>query len=82
MNESTRDPEQMLDTIDAAQYLGIAPKTLRNYRCLSKGPHFFKAVSERRTQRGRVVYRIADLDAWRDEFWQAHKPPREARSRP
>jgi hypothetical protein len=49
-------PDGRLDPINAAAYLGLSPKTLANMRTLGTGPRFIK--------RGRIFYRIADLDAW------------------
>ncbi len=48
---------QMLNTVDAAQSLGLSPRTLEKYRCVGGGPTFRKLG-------GRVVYAIADLEGW------------------
>lgn len=46
-----------LDTVEAAQHLGLQKSTLEAWRCRGGGPRFVKM--------GRVVrYRQADLDAW------------------
>lgn len=47
-----------LDTPKAAPVIGVAPKTMENWRTLGKGPRFIKAG-------GRVVYDVADLEAWK-----------------
>lgn len=42
---------------EAAQYLGMAPATLRGWRCQKKGPRYHKS--------GHVIrYGRSDLDAW------------------
>lgn len=48
-----------LNTDDAARYVALAPATLTTLRCRGGGPRFIKL-------RSRVVYRVADLDAWLD----------------
>lgn len=49
-------PDGRLDPSNAATYLGLSAKTLANMRTLGTGPRFIK--------RGRIFYRIADLDTW------------------
>jgi hypothetical protein len=52
-------PAGLLDSAEAAAYLGRDPKTLRNWRSTGQGPRF--------SGRGRGVrYRLRDLDAWID----------------
>ena len=46
-----------LDTIEAAQYLGLQKTTLEAWRCRGNGPQFVKLNRA-------VRYRQADLDAW------------------
>ena len=46
-----------LKTPDAAVHLGLSPRTLEKHRCYGTGPRFRKLG-------GRIVYAIADLDAW------------------
>lgn len=48
-----------LRTPDAADLLGLSPRTLEKYRCLGCGPTFHKLG-------GRVVYAVEDLQAWAD----------------
>jgi len=49
---------------EAAVYIGVAPKTLANWRSAGKGPRFYKL--------GRmIVYRREDLDRYFDEHLQA-----------
>ena len=54
---STEVPPAALATADAAAYLGVAEKTLANWRGRRQGPAYVRAGA-------RVVYRVADLDAW------------------
>lgn len=44
-------------TIEAARLLGLSPRTLEKHRCDGTGPIYHKLG-------GRVVYTIADLQAW------------------
>jgi len=57
---STDETEPLLSVEQAAQYVGLSPKTLDGYRSQGKGP-LFTAVG------GRIVYRRSDLDAWLGE---------------
>ena len=56
-----------LNDIKAADYLGIAPQTLRNWRHLKKGPSYVKLGR-------RVLYRLEDLKA----FMESHTITTEA----
>jgi len=51
---------QFFRTHEAAQLLGISPRTLEKYRCHGSGPTFRKLG-------GRVVYAIGDLEAWANQ---------------
>ncbi len=44
-------------TPDAAVHLGLSARTLEKHRCYGTGPVYRKLG-------GRIVYSIADLDAW------------------
>ncbi|MEW6597638.1 MAG: helix-turn-helix domain-containing protein [Pseudomonadota bacterium] len=44
-------------TPDAALHLGLSARTLEKHRCFGTGPVFRKLG-------GRIVYAIADLEAW------------------
>ena len=46
-----------LRTPDAAVHLGLSARTLEKHRIYGTGPQYLKLG-------GRVVYTIADLDAW------------------
>lgn len=49
--------ESHVSTQAAADYLGVAAKTLEKWRWQGRGPAFVKAGA-------RVVYSYTDLDAW------------------
>lgn len=49
---------RLLHTREAARYLSLAEKTLRNLRCRGGGPPFIRLLP------GRIAYRASDLDAW------------------
>jgi len=57
-------PVKPLDSIAAAAMIGIAPSTLRIWRCTGKGPKFTKLGDAK--QAG-VVYFEADILAWLQE---------------
>ena len=66
MNESRQFshlPHPPLKDTDAAEYLGVAVQTLRNWRHLNKGPVYIKLSPG---HRGRVVYLVEDLNIYRD----------------
>lgn len=47
---------------EAAEYLGLRPNTLSNWRITRKGPPYYRVG-------GRIIYRLKEL-----EFWlQRHK---------
>ncbi len=56
------------DEADAAEYMGVAPSTLRNWRSRRQGPPYLR-VGRRR------LYAVADLDRWleaaREDFGRA-----------
>jgi predicted DNA-binding transcriptional regulator AlpA len=47
----------MLDTKAAAEHLGLAPVTLRQWRSQERGPTFIRMGKS-------IRYRLADLDEW------------------
>jgi hypothetical protein len=51
-------PDPLLTTIEAANYLRLAPDTLKRYRYLGVGPTFLRAG------RAAIRYRRSALDAW------------------
>jgi predicted DNA-binding transcriptional regulator AlpA len=53
----TLSERKRLDTAGAADYLGLGKSTLDKLRLTGSGPAFFKVGA-------RVVYSLADLDAW------------------
>ncbi|MDR7155376.1 DNA-binding transcriptional MerR regulator [Sphingobium xenophagum] len=52
----------LLNTIQAAPRIGVAPGTLENWRTQGIGPKFIKTTSGRR---GKVLYDPADIEAWK-----------------
>ncbi|NKK70041.1 helix-turn-helix domain-containing protein [Rhizobium leguminosarum bv. viciae] len=50
-------PPRLLRTPEAARFLGLSGRTLEKHRTYGTGPAFKKLG-------GRVVYAIADLQAW------------------
>jgi hypothetical protein len=57
--EPPMDPvrPRYLRTPDAAVHLGLSARTLEKHRCYGTGPVYRKLG-------GRIVYALADLDAW------------------
>ena len=53
-------PAGVLTEEQAAQYLGLAPGTLRNWRVMGRGPQYVRLGR-------RVGYRVEDLQAWAEE---------------
>ncbi|HUN12441.1 MAG TPA: helix-turn-helix domain-containing protein [Rhabdaerophilum sp.] len=53
-------PPRFLRTKDAAEFLGLSPRTLEKHRTYGTGPLFRKLG-------GRVVYAIDELEAWADK---------------
>jgi hypothetical protein len=56
-----RYPPALLSTADAADYLGLKPQTLRAWRVEGGGPPYIRFGAK---GRGRVAYKISDLEAW------------------
>ena len=52
-------PPRFLRTKEAAEFLGLSPRTLEKHRTYGTGPAYRKLG-------GRVVYAIEDLQAWAD----------------
>lgn len=48
-----------LNNEDAAQFLSLSPRTLEKHRVIGDGPRFRKFGR-------RIVYAVADLEAWAD----------------
>ena len=51
------DERAYLSVREAAEYLGLSPRTLDRYRVSGEGPVFYRFG-------GRIRYRREDLDAW------------------
>ncbi|MCK9511589.1 MAG: helix-turn-helix domain-containing protein [Castellaniella sp.] len=56
---ATATPARYLTNSEAADYLRLSPRTLEKQRVLGGGPRFRKFGR-------RVLYAVADLDAWAD----------------
>jgi len=52
---------EILDTLDAATYLGLSKPTLERFRLTGNGPQYAKLTPG---NRGPVRYRRTDLDSW------------------
>jgi hypothetical protein len=57
---SSVTPHRLLRTNEAAEWLGLSGRTLEKHRLFGTGPTYRKIG-------GRVVYAMADLQAWADE---------------
>ncbi len=57
--------DRWLSTREAADYLGLHPKTLSNYASAGEVP------SVQRSPRGRRYFRRSDLDRWREQWLPA-----------
>jgi hypothetical protein len=55
----TAQPQRYLTNDEAATYLRLSPRTLEKQRVIGGGPRFRKFGR-------RVMYAVADLDAWAD----------------
>ena len=53
--------DRLVATAEAAMLLGLAAKTLREWRSQRKGPAALKMGTGRRA---RVLYRVSSLEAW------------------
>ena len=53
--------DKLMNTEDAAEYLGVSPATMRAWRVRGKGPRFCKPI---KGKGGMVRYYKQDLDAW------------------
>lgn len=58
-SNATGLPPRFLRTPEAARFLGLSGRTLEKHRTYGTGPAYRKLG-------GRVVYAIADLEAWAD----------------
>lgn len=51
--------EDMLNTVEAANYLGVSPRTVEDWRARLVGPDYFKPEGT-----SMVLYRVADIKTW------------------
>jgi predicted DNA-binding transcriptional regulator AlpA len=63
--------DRLVGTAEAAQLLGLAPKTLREWRSKRTGPAALKLGTG---PKARVVYRLSALERWVRENSQAWAP--------
>ena len=68
------DHPTYLSTRQAAELLGVSPRTLERYRGSGEGPPYMKVGP-------RVRYARADLDAWMEEGRPPPKPGKNGRKR-
>lgn len=61
---SANIPPRYLRTPEAARFLSLSHRTLEKHRCYGTGPRYSKVG-------GRVVYAVADLQAWVDRGMKA-----------
>jgi hypothetical protein len=59
VSEASQSASPFMDTVEAAGFLKISPRTLEKQRVIGGGPRFRKFGS-------RVLYALADLQAWAD----------------
>lgn len=72
LSELSVDSDHALTSTEAADFLGVSPKTLNNWRSQGRGPAYVKytgATDGLGRQRGTVGYRLGDLRA----FVEAHR---------
>lgn len=58
MHVETKIQDYALTDVQASKVLGLKPQTLRNWRCLRRGPAYSKLGR-------RIVYLLADLEKYR-----------------
>lgn len=56
-----KDPQTLLPSREAAEYLNVGLNTLVKLRIYGGGPAYFKLSPGRA---GKVLYRVSDLEAW------------------
>ncbi len=67
LNMNSQDSrEHLLDTKQAAEYVGVKPRTLEVYRSKKKGPNYLKYSHG-------VRYRREDLDSWMEPILVQHE---------
>jgi hypothetical protein len=52
-----------LTTQEAADFLGLKPTLLRDWRCARRGPPY---VKHGKAKKSPVTYRLRDLERWQD----------------
>ena len=56
MGDDRRPIKRFLSTREAADFVGLSPKTLGRWRVTGEGPRYIKRSN-------RVIYEVVDLDA-------------------
>jgi len=64
MTKIVVDLDQLLATDQAAEFIGVKPDTLVQWRWLGRGPKFIKSSP---SKRGCVRYRRSDVLAWQEQ---------------
>ena len=60
VGDDRRPIKRFLNTREAADYVGLSPKTLTRQRVTGEGPRYIKRSK-------RVMYEVVDLDTWMEE---------------
>lgn len=61
MTAQSEDKYKLIDTNEAAGFLGVSPETMVNWRSQSKGPAYIKLLTGKLP---RIRYRIIDLEQY------------------
>ena len=56
----TKIKHSVLNDVQASEFLGLKPQTLRNWRCQSRGPAYSKLGR-------RCIYAVRDLENYREK---------------
>jgi hypothetical protein len=57
--------KEIMDTQEAAAFIGISPRTLEGKRLDGSGPKYIKLGNSKRSK---VLYRRHDVEAWLEGF--------------
>ena len=63
MNDNQKAIDRAVDTKEAAEFCGISPRTLENFRLRGGGPEYIRVGGGLRLCR----YRISALNVWMDK---------------
>lgn len=59
-NNMALEERVLVSSTEAAQMLGISPRTLANWRVQGRGPAYVRLGKSRSP----ILYRVSDIDAW------------------